>query len=150
MVERLGLGGTVGALLRIGSVAAMEATGIDEIGLLPGVWNMLVIVPFIWLSLAVSLTPFFIVDRDMPLGEALRASLAATHGKRGDIFVASLLGGLVVLAGAAACGIGVAVSYPIFAMMFPVIYMRLTGQDMTYAARAAGHGPGTGRPYLGW
>ena len=106
---------------------------------------------FARIGLAISQTTYFIVDKDLSLGDAVRASVEATRGKRGEIFVATLLGGLLLVAGAFACGLGLLVSVPVFMMIFPVIYARLTGQDpaATFGNPGGGYGAGPGWGYGG-
>jgi hypothetical protein len=113
------------------------------------VLGVLALVPNVLLWLAVSQATYFIADKDMSLGDAVRASLAATRGKRTKIFLASLLGGLLFVAGAMACGVGLFVTGPVFLMIYPVIYARLTGQDPAYAG-SGGPGGGDAAPGAGW
>lgn len=152
IVLTLGLGSLMTASTLIRVVGAL--TGVPELMSIATVWTVLTLVPFVLVWLAVSQATYFIADKDMGLGEAIRASLAATRGKRAEIFLASLLGGLLFFAGAMACGFGLLVTGPVFMMIYPVIYARLTGQDPAYAGY--GGGPGgysggfSGAPGAGW
>ncbi len=143
----LGLFGSIGTVIRLVAVAA----GVAELTYLANAWMLIALVPFILVWLAISQTTYFIVDKDLSLGDAVRASVEATRGKRGEIFVATLLGGLLLVAGAFACGLGLLVSVPVFMMIFPVIYARLTGQDpaATFGNPGGGYGAGPGWGYGG-
>ena len=124
----MGLITTIAALIRI--VAA--GTGVTELTVVATGWTLVMVVPLILVWLAVSQASYFIVDKDMGLGEAIRASIDVTRGKRGEIFLTALLGGLLFVAGAFACGIGMIVTGPVYLMVFPIVYARLTGQDPSY------------------
>lgn len=140
---------TASSLIRILGVLA----DVPELHSIASVWMMLTLVPILLAWLAVSQATYFIADKDMSLGDAIRASLAATRGKRAEIFLASLLGGLLFFAGAMACGFGLLVTGPVFMMIFPVIYARLTGQDPAYVGYGGGPGGysgGGGAPGAGW
>jgi uncharacterized membrane protein len=144
----MGLFTTVATLIRI--VAA--GTGISEITVVASGWTVVMLVPLVLVWLAVSQAPYFIVDKDMGLGDAVRASIDATRGKRGELFLTALLGGLLFVAGALACGIGVLVTCPIYLMIFPIVYTRLTGQDPSYGGYggfAGGFGAPGGPPPAG-
>jgi hypothetical protein len=144
----MGLFTTVATVLRI--VAA--GTGISELTFMASGWTVVMLVPLVLVWLAVSQAPYFIVDKDMGLGDAIQASIDATRGKRGEIFLTALLGGLLFVAGAFACGIGVLVTCPIYLMIFPIVYARLTGQDPSYGGYggfAGGFGASGGPPPAG-
>jgi len=143
IVLTLGLGSltTASSLIRVVGAAA-EVPALLSIAT---VWTLVTLVPLVLVWLAVSQATYFIADKDMGLGEAVRASLAATSGRRAEIFFASFLGGLLFVAGAMACGFGLLVTGPLFLMIFPVIYARLTGQDPAFGAQG-GFGGGGGAP----
>ena len=140
----VGLITTIAALIRI--VAA--GTGVPEITFVATGWTLIMFIPLVLVWLAVSQASYFIVDKDMGLGEAIRASIDVTRGKRGEIFLTALLGGLLFVAGAFACGIGVLVTCPVYLMVFPIVYARLTGQDPSYGGYGGGFG-GYGAPPAG-
>jgi hypothetical protein len=102
------------------------------------------IVPGIYLSLALSQTRYFVVDRGMNPIEAMKASMEATKGQKGDLFVYGLLAFLVVCAGLLACCVGVIVAAPVVQIGFAIIYTRLTGTAGTPSA------PGGFGPPGGW
>ncbi len=121
----LGLISLVASLIRVvGAAVEMYELNYVAMG-----WTVLTLVPLVLLWLAISQASYFMFDKGMGLGESLRASIAVTRGKRVEIFLASLLGGLLFMAGGLACGVGMLVTGPVFMMIFPVIYARLTGQD---------------------
>ncbi len=151
IVLALALGSLTTASSLIRLVGALVE--VPELQSIASVWMMLTLVPILLVWLAVSQATYFIADKDMSLGDAVRASLAATRGKRAEIFLASLLGGLLFFAGAMACGFGLLVTGPVFMMIFPVIYARLTGQDPAYAGYGGGPGGysgGGGAPGASW
>jgi hypothetical protein len=121
----LGITGFIGQGINlVGALAEEPAFVFVSMG-----WSVLSVVPLVLVWLALSQTTYFIFDKDLGIGQAIRASIEVTRGKRLEIFLASLLGGLLLMAGVFACGIGVLVTAPLFMMIFPVIYARLTGQD---------------------
>lgn len=127
LVLSLGLGAIslVAPVIRVvGAAAEVYELNYAAMG-----WSILSLVPLVLIWLAVSQAHYFMFDKNLGLGEAVRASFAVTKGKRVEIFLASLLGGLLFAAGALACGVGTLVTGPVFMMIFPVIYARLTGQD---------------------
>lgn len=127
LVLSLGLGSIslVAPVIRVVG-AAVEVYDMNYVAM---GWTALTLVPIVLIWLAISQAPYFMFDKDLSLGDAVRASIAVTRGKRVEIFLASLLGGLLMVAGGLACGVGMLVTAPLFMMIFPVIYARLTGQD---------------------
>jgi uncharacterized membrane protein len=113
-------------------------------------------VPAIVVAIGLSLTPFYVVDAEMGLVEAMKASWAATRGHKGALFGYFLVGGLVSMLGLAACCIGVYATMPIMLVGWGWIFTRLSGRDgqpdaFTYGAP---HGqappPALGGPPHGW
>ncbi len=114
------------------------AQGLDIVGAAIGApvlhavatwWSVLWLLPaaLIWLPLSQSM--YFIFDKNMSAGQAVRASIATTRGRRGSIFLASVVAGLIGVSGALGCCVGLVATVPLAMMIFPVIYARLTGQD---------------------
>ena len=83
---------------------------------------------------------FRILDKDLSILQAIRASLDVTRGNRLNIFAAGFLAGLIMMAGVFACGLGLFATMPLGTLVFVVIYARLTGQDAGEAQRYAGYG----------
>lgn len=97
--------------------------------ILSSLWGLLIMVPLIFAWLVWGQAPYLSVDKGMGVFEAMRTSAAITRGQRANIFVAALLGGLVLMAGGMACGIGLLVTGPLFYVILALLYVRLTGQD---------------------
>lgn len=106
-------------------------------------WSVLWLVPAIFIWLPISQSAYFMFDKDLSIGKAIRASIEVTRGRRLDIFLASLLAGLIGCAGMFACCIGALGTIPLAMMVFPVIYARLTGQDPN---PGGGYGGGYAQP----
>jgi uncharacterized membrane protein len=93
-----------------------------------GIGFVLCIVPGYIVLLGLSMFGFLIVDQGMAGIDALKKSWEMTKGHKVNIFVFGLLGFLVILAGALACGIGVLlVSYPMLTIGAAYIYEKIKG-----------------------
>jgi uncharacterized membrane protein len=93
-----------------------------------GIGFILCVVPGYIVMLGLSMFAFLIVDQGMAGIDALKKSWEMTKGHKLNIFVFGLLGFLVILAGALACGIGVLlVSYPMLTIGAAYIYEKLKG-----------------------
>ena len=135
----LTLPGIVGSVINV--VGA--ATEIPALFFVSTAWNLLIIVPLVFVWLVWGQAPSLAVDKGMGIGEAMRTSANITRGQRANIFLASLLAGLVMMAGAMACGIGMIVTGPLFYVIMAVLYVRLTGQD-PHGTAQGGMGNGYG------
>jgi len=71
--------------------------------------------------------PFFIVDQDMDVIEALKASWAITDGKNGPIMVFFIISYMVIIAGMIALFIGIIPASMITYAGFASVYRQLTG-----------------------
>jgi uncharacterized membrane protein len=108
---------------------------------------MILILPLVFFWCVYSQASFLVVDKGLGVVAALRESAAITKGNRGNVFVTVLLGALVCVAGAFACGVGMLVTCPIYLMMLPIMYARLTGTDPSQTAMGYGQPPyGLGQP----
>ncbi len=85
------------------------------------------ILPGILLGLGLSLTEFFVVDRRMSPIAALRASWDASVGKKGRLTLYLIGGGLLILAGYLAAGIGATVAISVVWIGLAVIYLNTPG-----------------------
>jgi uncharacterized membrane protein len=91
---------------------------------------VLCIVPGYIVLLGLSMFTFLIVDQGLPGIDALKKSWEMTKGHKVNIFVFGLLGFLVLIAGALACGIGMLlVSYPMLIIGGAYIYLKLKGEE---------------------
>jgi hypothetical protein len=112
-----------------------------------GVWAgmLLLIVPGVLLGLGWCLAQYYVVDQELGPIDALKASWAATEGQKGQIFIFWLLSALVMVAGLAACCVGMYVALPVVMVAFATIYLRRSGR-MGPGAFAPGISPGYGAP----
>lgn len=102
---------------------------------------VLCIVPGYIVMLGLCMFAFLIVDQGMAGIDALKKSWELTNGHKMNLFVFGLLGFLVILAGALACGIGIfLVSYPMLTIGGAYVYDKLKGG-------AGGPVPATGPSY---
>ena len=119
-----------------------------------GLGLIIAMVAVIILALRLSQYYYLIIDRDAGIMESLRLSLEVTRGNAGNIFVIGFMTGLINLAGFLACGVGLIFTIPYTALLFPVMYLALTGQPIAdplapgKPATDAGS-PRAGRPGLG-
>ena len=86
----------------------------------------LLIIPGVILVLACFFTFWFIVDRNLPAVESIKASFAATRGAKWDIFVFVLLMLLICIIAMIPCGLGLLIFLPIFSIATAHIYLALT------------------------
>lgn len=113
--------------------AAIQAPGLHEVA---SWWGLIWLLPAALVWLPLSQAVYFIFDKDMGAAQAVRASIAATRGKRLGIFLASFLAGLIGVSGVLGCCVGLVATVPLAMMVFPVMYARLTGQDPNADGRA--------------
>ncbi len=96
---------------------------------------VLCVVPGYIVALGLSLYSYVVVDQGLSGIDALKKSWEMTKGHKVNIFVFGLLAILVVIAGVLACGIGVLLgSYPVLAVGFAYIYMKIKGEQPQLAA----------------
>ena len=80
--------------------------------------------------LGLSMFTFLIVDQGLPGIDALKKSWEMTKGHKVNLFVFGLLGLLVIIAGALACGVGVLLgSYPLLIIGGANISLKLKGEE---------------------
>ena len=93
------------------------------------VGSLLCIVPGVILGLMFSQFLFLIVDRNVAALDSFTLSKEITSGSKLTMFaivlVAGIVGELLVLA---TCGLGALAVAPYFALLYPVIYLAMTGQ----------------------
>lgn len=126
----------------LGTTVSIVAAAIDmpELHVLAGALAFLSLVVLAVAWPFISMTPLFILDKDLSIVRAIRASLDVTRGNRLNIFAAGFLAGLIMMAGVFACGFGLFATMPLGTLVFVVIYARLTGQDAGAAQRYASYG----------
>jgi lipoprotein-releasing system permease protein len=85
------------------------------------------VLPGLLVMLGLSLTEFFVVDRRMSPLAALRASWDASVGKKGRLMLYLTGGGLLIVAGYLAAGIGAMVAVSVVWLGLAVIYLNTPG-----------------------
>lgn len=103
-------------------VGAAITTALVYLGLI------LFIIPAVIIGLATSLYAFFVADGNGGI-DAFKASLAATKGHKGALFVFYMVLGLINMGGALACGVGLFVSAPVSLIATAIVYTRITGRQ---------------------
>jgi uncharacterized membrane protein len=73
---------------------------------------------------------YFVIDRGLGPGAAIRASVDLVTSRLTESLVWFVVGGLVVAAGAAACGVGLLVALPVVLLGGAFTYRVLTGQSV--------------------
>lgn len=89
---------------------------------------LLCIVPGVIFALMFSQFYYLILDRQTGVIDAFQQSRELTRGNKLTLFLIGLIAlGIMVLA-AIPCGLGLLVAGPYFCLMFPMIYLLITGQ----------------------
>jgi hypothetical protein len=88
---------------------------------------ILLIVPAFWTALAFSQAPLYVVDANMGPIEAMKASMEATKGQKGDIVVLGLLVIGIAIAGLLACCVGVLPASALVYVALAAAYTRMSG-----------------------
>jgi len=89
---------------------------------------LLCIVPGVILALMFSQFYYLVLDRQMPILEAFSMSKNLTDGNKLTLFLIWLaLVGIAIVA-AIPCGLGLIAALPFFCLIFPMIYLTITGQ----------------------
>lgn len=73
---------------------------------------------------------YFVIDRELAPGAAIRASVDLVRTRLTESLVWFVVGGLVVAAGAALCGVGLLVALPVVMLGGAYSYRVLTGQEI--------------------
>jgi hypothetical protein len=129
-------------------------------GILAAVGFLLLIFPGIYVLLAFSQAPYFVVDAKMGPIRAMMASWDATKGQKGDLFLLGLAGFGMAIVGLLMLCLGVFVVMPIYFVAFAAAFTRISGmgvanlypggggypQQPGYPQMAPGYGGGYGAP----
>lgn len=86
-------------------------------------------VPSIVVGLGLSMTPFYVVDAEMGLIDAMKASWAATRGHKASLLGYFVVGTLVTMLGLVACCIGMYATMSIMLVGWAWIFTRLSGRS---------------------
>ena len=85
---------------------------------------------FFYVMLIVSQYYYLILDRDVDVIESFTMSRDLMEGNKLTLFCIGLLSALITFVAALPCLLGLLVAIPYFALMYPVIYLTITGQPM--------------------
>jgi len=91
--------------------------------------SLFLIVPGVILGIGLTLSQFYCVDGRLGPIESLRASWDATQGQKGKIFLFYMLAVCVIIAGIAACCIGVYPALSVVWVALSIVYVRLSGRN---------------------
>ena len=101
---------------------------------------ILCVVPGVILALMFCQFYYLIIDRGLPVFEAFGRAKEVAQGNKLTLFLIWLLLGAIVLVAVIPCGLGLLVAAPFAALLFPVIYLRITGQPVA-SPMGAGQSP---------
>lgn len=80
-------------------------------------------------AFGIVLAPFFMVDQNMSLGRALRASWRVTRGHKGALWLYNLAGLPIFFLGVTAGGLGICFAGAMYWIGLAHVYLRLTGRS---------------------
>lgn len=101
-----------------------------------GIGMLLLVLPGLYLAIALSLAIPLKVERDLPIGDCLVMSLKLVNAKFVNVVLIALVGGLAMFVGFVTL-IGWIWTVPWTAMMFAITYRQLVGVRASGAGRAA-------------
>ncbi len=90
--------------------------------------GILLIIPGIIWAVMFQFTPYFIIDKDAGIMEALKSSASLTSGAKWNLFFFNILIGLVNLAGALCFLVGLLLTIPLSFMAIAYVYRQLLSQ----------------------
>jgi uncharacterized membrane protein len=97
------------------------------VGVLVGIGYVLCVIPGLIVALFAIFAHPILVDRNLSPIDSLKASIEIVKANVGQVILVWLVAGLIGLAGALACGVGVLVSAPVASLMLVYTYRRLSG-----------------------
>ncbi len=86
--------------------------------IVPGVFLILMFWPFYWL----------IIDRNVGVFDSFQLARQVTDGNKATVFLLMIVMLALTLVSAIPCGLGLLVTIPFFNVMWPVMYLAMTGQ----------------------
>ena len=107
------------------------------VGLICFVGFLACIVPGIILALMFSQFYYLILDRNLGVLDSLNVSKEIMTGNKMMLFLIGLAAFGLMLVALIPCGLGLLVAVPYFALMYPVIYLTMTGQPTADQFRPA-------------
>jgi len=97
--------------------------------------------PAIYVALSFWMCQILIVDRNLGPIACLQESWRFSEGNRWQVLLLGIIGCVLFILGACACGIGVLFTAPLVILMFPTAYLACTGQPNAIdRARMAAYG----------
>lgn len=129
------LGITEGRAFQVSEVFKTEKIGpIIVTSLIVGaatfVGYLLCFLPGVIVAFLTSYSLFFVIDKDLPPVEAIKASINLVRENLGQTLIWYLVGGLIAGAGAIACGVGMLVTVPLVLIGTAWTYKVLTQQQI--------------------
>jgi uncharacterized membrane protein len=127
------LGITEGREFQVGEVFKTDKIGPIVVTALivataTAVGYVLCYLPGIVIAFLTSYSLFFVIDKDLPPVEAIKASFELVKDNLGPTIIWYLVGGLIASAGAIVCGIGAIFTVPIALLGTAYTYKKLTNQ----------------------
>jgi phage FluMu protein Com len=113
----------VGLPVVVGLIISREATIVLAI-----IGGIIAFVAIIYLMLVLSQFNFLIIDRRAGVIESLKMSKELMEGNKTTLFLIGFLCGLISLVAAIPCGLGLLGALPFVNLMYPVVYLIITGQ----------------------
>jgi uncharacterized membrane protein len=101
----------------------------------------LLIIPGLFVYLALSFSFFYVIDARMGPIEAMKASIGVVKAQWGQVFLFWLLSGFVMFAGALACCVGYFASVPLAQLAAGVAFIRISGRGVVPPVPAPGGWP---------
>ena len=89
------------------------------------------IVPGVMLGMGLWFQQYVIIDQQIGAVDALKESWRLTDGSKLQLFALALVSGLIMLAGMAACGVGLLVAGPVVALANATVYNAMVEQKGT-------------------
>jgi hypothetical protein len=123
------------------------------LGVLLVVATLFFVVPGVILYCGMWAAPYFLVDAEMGIFDAMKASWDATTGQKMELFLFFLVAFVINIAGALPCGLGLLVTAPLTALATAVIFLRISGRGPGAPPMVAAYGaypPGYGPPGTGY
>jgi uncharacterized membrane protein len=114
---------------------------------LVGLGFLMCIAPGVIAAAGLCLAPYYVIDDERSIVDALQASWAATNGQKGHIVLFYLVCALLALLALVPCGLGLLVAGPVFAVSFAMLFVRITGRVAPGSGSAGATPYGTPSPW---
>lgn len=100
------------------------------VGLMLTVGLILCVVPGLIVAFFAQFTSYFVLDKKMSAVDAIKASFALVQANVGTLVGLFLAALLAIAVGAALCGVGLLVAYPVVGIAFAFAYRKLQGEEV--------------------